>query len=159
MYSYKKTQPCVELGNPWFHPDNTLRPKTLDGSLRRNLQESPKSLLLHSRGMGRSSMGGGAIGEQYGSDDLYRSTSTVLLPACTIGMGQTYGLDAEGLAKHAAEWALLSGNSDTVSVVPERQDLSTLPPTSARVANSPEPALMCSAKVERTRPEGMARVY
>jgi hypothetical protein len=60
-------------------------------------------------------MGGGAIGEQYGSDDFYRSTSTVLLLARMIGMCQTDGLDAEGLAKHAAEWALLSGKrSDTV---------------------------------------------
>ena len=98
-------------------------------------------------------MGGGAVGEQYESDDLYRSTSTVLLPARTIGMCQTYGLDAEGLAKHAAEWALLSGNrSDTVSVVPERQDFSTLPPTSARVANPPEPAfdVLCEGRPSET---------
>jgi len=54
-------------------------------------------------------MGGGAIGEQYESDDLYRSTSTVLLPERTIGMYQTYGLDTEGLAKHAAERALFQG--------------------------------------------------
>lgn len=55
--------------------------------------------------------------------DPYRSTMTALLPAHTIAMCQTYGLDAERLAKHAAEWALLSGNrSDTVSVVSERHD-------------------------------------
>ena len=75
--------------------------------------------------------------------DLYRSTITVLLPARSIAMCQGYGLGAEGLAKHAAEWALLSGNrSDTVSVVPERQDIFRLYllPQFARVANSLEPA-------------------
>ena len=187
MHSYKKMQPCVELGNPWFHSDYALGPKTLDGSLRRNLQKSPKTLVPHSRRMGRSSMGGGAsvsntevmistaavtssstcplalcyqemqpetsrdnagydsttglrcfrcptyghigrvaagglqlvfrLAHQYVlTHDPYRSTITALLPAHTIAMCQTYGLDAEGLAKHAAEWALLSGNrSDTVS--------------------------------------------
>ena len=47
--------------------------------------------------------------------DLYRSTITVLLPARSIAMCQSYGLDAEGLAKHAAEWALLSGTGLTPS--------------------------------------------
>ena len=37
MHSYKKMQPCGDLGNPWFYSDNALGPKTLDGSLRRNL--------------------------------------------------------------------------------------------------------------------------
>ena len=77
-------------------------------------------------------------------------------------MCQTYGLDAEGLAKHAAEWALLSGNrSDTVSVVPERQDFfdftSYLSSRALRTLLSLP--LMCSAKVDRTRPEEMAGVY
>ncbi|TKS62712.1 MAG: hypothetical protein EWM73_02183 [Nitrospira sp.] len=98
---------------------------------------------------------GGAIGEQYGSEDLYRSTITVLLPARTIGMCQSYGLDAEGLAKYAAEWALLSGNrSDTVSVVPERQDFFRLYllPQFAHVANSPEPAfdMLCEGRPNET---------
>ena len=35
--------------------------------------------------------------------DPYRATITVLLPARSIAMCQTYGHDAEGLAKHAAE--------------------------------------------------------
>ena len=61
MHNYKKTQPCMELGNPWFHSDYALGPKTLDGSLRRNLQESPKALVPHSRGIGRSSMGGAIV--------------------------------------------------------------------------------------------------
>lgn len=55
--------------------------------------------------------------------DPYRSTITVVLPAPLILMGQTYGLNAEAMAKHAAEWTLLSGNSSgTLTLVPQRQD-------------------------------------
>ena len=61
MHSYKKAQPCGELGNPWFHSDYALGPKTLDGSLRRNLPESPNAFVPHSRGIGRPSMGGAIV--------------------------------------------------------------------------------------------------
>lgn len=93
--------------------------------------------------MGFSWFFGSRINQYVLTHDLYRSPVTVLLPARSIAMCQSYGLDAEGLAKHAAEWALLSGNrSDTVSVVPERQDFVRLYllPQFARVANSLESA-------------------
>jgi hypothetical protein len=53
----------------------------------------------------------------------YRSTITVVLPSRSIALCQTYGLDAEVLAKRAAEWTLLSGNSSgTLTLLPERQE-------------------------------------
>jgi hypothetical protein len=55
--------------------------------------------------------------------DPYRSTITVVLPPRSIALCQTSGLDAEALAKRAAEWTLLSGNSSgTVTLHPERQE-------------------------------------
>ncbi len=55
--------------------------------------------------------------------DPYRSAITVVLSARLIVMGQTYGLTDEAMAKHAAEWTLLSGNSsDTLTLVPQRQE-------------------------------------
>ncbi|OGW48037.1 MAG: hypothetical protein A2V62_08625 [Nitrospirae bacterium RBG_19FT_COMBO_58_9] len=52
----------------------------------------------------------------------YLSTITVLLPAGSIARCHTYRLDADALAKHAAEWALLSGNSsNTLSLAPGEQ--------------------------------------
>ena len=83
MQSYKKTQPCVELGNPWFHPDNTLRPKTLNGSLRRNLQKSPKTLVPHSRGMARSSMDGG--GASVSNQEVMISIAQPVQSCCLRG--------------------------------------------------------------------------
>lgn len=57
------------------------------------------------------------------TNDPYQSAITVVLPAGSIALCQTYGLDAEDLAKQAAEWALLSGNSsDTLTLAPERQE-------------------------------------
>jgi len=49
MYRYKKTQPFVELGNPWFHPDNTLRREIL----WEKLLESPNVFLPHAVAMGK----------------------------------------------------------------------------------------------------------
>lgn len=55
--------------------------------------------------------------------DPYPSAMTVVLPAHSIALCQTYGFDADELAKQAAEWALLSGNSsDTLTLVPGRQE-------------------------------------
>ena len=55
--------------------------------------------------------------------DPYRSTITVVLPPRSIALCQTYGLDAEALAKRAAEWTLLSGNSSgTLTLLPEQQE-------------------------------------
>jgi hypothetical protein len=53
----------------------------------------------------------------------YRSTIIVVLPPRSIALCQTSGLDAEALAKRAAEWTLLSGNSSgTLTLHPEQQE-------------------------------------
>lgn len=55
--------------------------------------------------------------------DPYRSTITVVLPPRSIALCQVYGFDAEALAKRAAEWTLLSGNSSgTLTLLSERQE-------------------------------------
>ena len=91
--------------------------------------------------------------------DPFFSTVTVVLPPRVIAMGQTYGLDAEELAKHAADWALLSANNfDTLTLIPERQEyldftdylgsltLPTLNPPPTR-----------PAQIGGTRPDELAR--
>lgn len=91
--------------------------------------------------------------------DPFLSTVTVVLSPRVIAMGQTYGLDAEELAKHAADWALLSGNNfDTLTLIPERQEyldftdylgsltLPTLNPPPTR-----------PAQIGGTRPDELAR--
>jgi hypothetical protein len=77
-------------------------------------------------------------------------------------MGQTYGLDDEEVAKHAADWTLLSGNnSETLTLIPERQEfldftgyLSSL--TLPTLSNQP---LTRHGKVGRTRPEELALAW
>lgn len=55
--------------------------------------------------------------------DPYRLTITVVLPSRSIALCQSYGLDAEALAKRAAEWTLLLGNSSgTLMLLPEGQE-------------------------------------
>jgi hypothetical protein len=90
--------------------------------------------------------------------DPFLSTITVVLPPALIAMGQTYGLADEEVAKHAADWALLSGNnSETLTLLPERQEFFdftsylsslTLPTLSNR-----------HIKVGRTKPEELARAW
>ena len=94
--------------------------------------------------------------------DPFLSTITVVLPPRLIAMGQTYGLDDEEVAKHAADWTLLSGNnSETLTLIPERQEfldftgyLSSL--TLPTVSTQP---LTGHAKGGRTRPEELARAW
>lgn len=91
----------------------------------------------------------------------YLSTITVLLPAGSIARCHTYRLDADALAKHAAEWALLSGNSsNTLSLAPGEQQfldftgylssLAWLPGSHLPLASHPN--------VGRTRSEELVRV-
>jgi len=52
----------------------------------------------------------------------YCTTITILLPAGSVAMCHSYRLDAETLARHAAEWALLSGNRcHTLALAPDQQ--------------------------------------
>ena len=93
--------------------------------------------------------------------DPYRSTITVVLPARSIALCQTYGLDAEELAKQATAWALLSGNnSDTLTLVPERQEFLdfTNHLGSFALPTLSDPPLTRPSNVGRTRPEELARV-
>ena len=54
MPSYKKTQPCGELGNPWFRSDNALAPTAFRLEiLWEKLLESPNACLPHAVGMGK----------------------------------------------------------------------------------------------------------
>ncbi len=93
--------------------------------------------------------------------DPYRSTITVVLPACSIALCQTYGLDAEELAQQATAWALLSGNSsDTLTLVPERQEFHDFTDYLGSLAlpTLSDPPLTRPANVGRTRPEELTRV-
>ena len=93
--------------------------------------------------------------------DPYRSTITVVLPARSIALCQTYGLDAEQLAKQATAWALLSGNSsDTLTLVPERQEFHDFTDYLGSLAlpTLSDPPLTRPANVGPTRPEELARV-
>lgn len=91
----------------------------------------------------------------------YLSTITVLLPAGSIARCHTYRLDADALAKHAAEWALLSGHSaHTFSLAPgEQQFLDFTGYLSSRawstLSNQP---LANHSNVEPTKSEELVRV-
>jgi hypothetical protein len=94
--------------------------------------------------------------------DPFLSTITVILPPCLIAMGQTYGLEDEEVAKHAADWTLLSGNkSDTLTLIPEGEEFFdftgylsslTLPTLSKQPLNR-------HTKEGRTRPEELAQAW
>ncbi len=91
----------------------------------------------------------------------YCSTITVVLPACSITMCQTYGLNAEELVQKAAEWALLSGNSaDTLTLVPERQEFHDFSGYLGSLAlpTLSDPPLTRPANVGRMRSEELTRV-
>ncbi len=93
--------------------------------------------------------------------DPYRSAITVVLPARSISLCQTFGLEAEGLAKQAAAWALLSSNSsDTLTLVPERQEFHDFTHYLGSLALPAlsDPPQTHPSNVGRTRTEELARV-
>ena len=92
----------------------------------------------------------------------YRATITVLLPAGSIARCHTHKLklDAAALAKHAAEWALLSGNSSrTISLAPEEQQFLDFTGYLSSLAWPPGSTLLLAShpNVGRTRSEELVR--
>ncbi len=139
---------------------------------RRNTEEfDPANGLLYFRcpacsHLGMVAAGGVQLVFQYAHQyvltyEPYLSTITVLLPARSITRCQTYRLDANALAKHATEWALLSGNNSyTLSLAPEEQQFLDFTRYLSSLAWSPGSHLPLAShpNVGQTRSEELLRV-